>query len=213
MAPFSYRALTSWKNRFPPPEMTGRYPNFVDDEQGEAAKVPDAIAQRAVAFGLRQRSDDVCERTEVDAPAGFDRFDPEGQAQMRLAGSGRAYEMHGFGAIDELQSGERQNTVLVERGLEGEVEACEGFDRRELGHLDGHFDAAVLPDGELFGQQRVDSLDGADFTALDAAQGDVEDFQGARHFQSDEARFDMLDDGRGAHLRPPRAASRRPTAA
>ena len=82
-------------------------PDLVDDEQGETAEVTDAIAQRAVALSLGERRDDVCERTEVDAPAGFDRFDPEGQAQMRLAGSGRAYEMHGFGAIDELQSGER----------------------------------------------------------------------------------------------------------
>jgi hypothetical protein len=40
-------------------------------------------------------------------------------------------------------------------------------------------------------------LDGAKFAPLDAAQSDVEDFHGARHFQSDEARLDMLDDGRG----------------
>jgi hypothetical protein len=63
---------------------------------------------------------------------------------MGLASPGRPDQMDGFGAIDELQSGERQNAVLVERRLEGEVEACESLDRRELGHLDGHFDAAVL---------------------------------------------------------------------
>ena len=72
---------------------------------------------------------------------------------MGLAGSGRTDEMHGFGAVDELQSGERHDAVLVERGLEGEVEAGEGLDRRELGHLDRHFDAAVLAEGELFGEQ------------------------------------------------------------
>ena len=132
---------------------------------------------------------------------------------MRLAGSRRSYEMQGFGAIDELQPGERQNAVLVEGGLESEVESREGFDRRKLGHLNSHFDAAVLPDGEFFSQQSVDGLDGADFSTLDAAQGDVKDFQGARHFQSDEARLDVLDDGGGAHLMAPRAASRRPTAA
>ena len=43
--------------------------------------------------------------------------------------------MQGFGAIDELQPGERQNAVLVEGGLESEVESREGFDRRKLGHL------------------------------------------------------------------------------
>ena len=46
---------------------------------------------------------------------------------MSLAGSGRTYEMERFGAIDELQSGERQDAVSVERGLEGEVETGEGF--------------------------------------------------------------------------------------
>jgi hypothetical protein len=59
--------------------------------------------------------------------------------------------MDGFSAVDELQSGERQDTVLVERGLEGEVETGEGFDRRQLGHLDRHLDATVLADGQLFG--------------------------------------------------------------
>ena len=92
---------------------------------------------------------------------------------MSLPGSGRTYEMECFGAIDELQSGERQDTVSVERGLEGEVETGEGFDRRQPGHLDRHPDAAVLARGQLFGEQGVDGLDGADLAALDAAQGDV----------------------------------------
>jgi hypothetical protein len=33
---------------------------------------------------------------------------------MGLAGSGRAYEMERFGAIDELQSGEGQDAVSIE---------------------------------------------------------------------------------------------------
>ena len=68
-------------------------------------------------------------------------------------------------------------------------------------------------DGQLFGQQGVDGLDGADLAALDAAQGDVEDFQRPRHLQGDEGGLDALDDGRRAHRTPPRRARRRPTAA
>ena len=117
--------------------MTGRYPISLTMSKPKRQKYR-MRSRSAPSRSAFARTRDICERTEVDAPAGFDRFDPERQAQMRLAGSGRPYEMHGFGAIDELQSGERQNTVLVERGLEGEVEAREGFDRRELGHLDGH---------------------------------------------------------------------------
>src|SRR5271169_390775 len=76
-----------------------------------------------------------------------------------------------------------------------------------------YFDAAVLPDGELFGQQSVDGLDGADLAALDAAQGNVEDFQRPRHPQGDETGFNALDEGGRAHRTPPRPARRRPTAA
>ena len=45
--------------------------DLVDDEQGEAAEVSDSLAQRAFAFGLGERSDDVGERAEVDAAARF----------------------------------------------------------------------------------------------------------------------------------------------
>ena len=49
MASFSYRALTSWKNRLPPPATTG---DFVDDKQRESAKEPDLVARGASALGL-----------------------------------------------------------------------------------------------------------------------------------------------------------------
>ena len=121
--------------------------------------------------------------------------------------------MKRFRAIDELQPGERKDAVLVERGLEGEVETGKGLDRRQPGHLNRHSDAAVLARGQLFGEQRVDGLDGADLAALDAAQSDVEDFQRPRHLQGDEGGLDALDDGGCAHRAPPRSARRRPTAA
>ena len=187
--------------------------DLVDDEQRKAAVVADPLAKGAVAFGLGERDDDVGERAEVDAAAGFDRLDAEGEAQMSLAGSGWTYEMERFGAVDELQPGERQDAVPVERGLEGEVEPGEGLDRREPRHLDRHPDAPVLARGQLFGKQGVDGFDGADLAALDAAQRHIEDFQRPRHLQGDERGLDALDDGRRAHRTPPRPARRRPTAA
>ena len=132
---------------------------------------------------------------------------------MSLAGPGWTYKMDRFGALDELQSGERQDTVSVKRRLEGEVETGEGLDRRQPGHLDGHPDATVLARGQLFSEQSVDSLDSADFAALDPAQGDVKDFKRPRHLQADEAGLDALDEGRRAHRTSPRPARRRPTAA
>ena len=63
--------------------------DLVDDQQGEAAIVADPLAKGAVAFGLGEGRDDVGERAEVDAAAGFDRLDTEGEAQVSLPGSGR----------------------------------------------------------------------------------------------------------------------------
>ena len=48
-------------------------------------------------------------------------------------------------------------------------------------------DAAVLADGVLFGQQRVDGLERADLAALELAHGVFERLQRARHPQADEA--------------------------
>ena len=67
--------------------------DLVDNEQGEAAEVSDSLAKGAVAFGFDEGCDDVGERAEVDAAAGFDRLDAEGEAQVRLAGSGRDSDM------------------------------------------------------------------------------------------------------------------------
>jgi hypothetical protein len=51
---------------------------------------------------------------------------------------------------------------------EGKAEARKDLDGRELCHLTAILTRRFLPDGELFGHQRVDSL-GANFPTLDAA--------------------------------------------
>ena len=71
----------------------GEVADLVDDEQREAAVVADPLAKSAVAFGLGERGDDVGERAEVDAAAGFHRLDAERQAEMGLAGAGRDSDM------------------------------------------------------------------------------------------------------------------------
>ena len=53
---------------------------------------------------------------------------------MALAGAGRPEQVDDLGAVDEVELGERQDAVAIERGLEGEVEAGERLDGREPCH-------------------------------------------------------------------------------
>src|SRR3954466_15003458 len=194
-------------------------PDLVDDEQRKAAEVPDPLAQYALAFGLRERSNYIGERPEVDAATGLYCLDAERQAEMRLARAGWANKVDGLGAVYELQLGEGHDAVLVKRGLEGEVEAGQCFDRGQPGHLQSHFDAPVLTQRQFLCEKDVHRFQRRGFAALDAAQGDVEDFERARHSQADEIALDAIDDGRrGAgwfvgsdrrgHSDPPRARPR-----
>ena len=67
-------------------------------------------------------------------------------------------------------------------------------------------------DGQPFGQQSVDGLDGADLAALNVAQGDVEDLQRPRHLQGDEGVLTRSMREGALIGRLPEPARRRPTA-
>ena len=126
------------------------------------------FSRRVPSRSALARGDEIGERAEVDAASGFDGLHAERQGQVAFAGAGRSEEVHDLCAIDELQLGERHDAVLVERGLEGEVEAGERLDGREPRHEEGGFDAAVLAQRQFLGEQRVDCLDGGHLALLDA---------------------------------------------
>jgi len=124
--------------------------------------------------------------------------------------------MHDLLAIDELQLGERHDAVLVEGRLEGEVEACECLDGGEPRHDEGCFDAAIFAQHQFLGEQRINGLDGGHLALLDPTQSDIEDFDGPRHLEPDQAFLDAIDEGWDdldlrIHRTPP-FASRRATA-
>src|ERR1700733_1384140 len=133
---------------------------------------------------------------------------------MAFSSSRRPYEMDDFGAIDELQLGERHDAIFVQRGLERKVEAGKRLDCGQARHLESHFDATVLSYCEFLNKKKIDVFDRRRFAALHAAYRDVEDLEGARHLQTDEIALDAIDDGlaRAAHRTAPWLARRRPTA-
>ena len=55
------------------------------------------------------------------------------------------------------------------------------------------FDATVLTQGELLGEQGVDGFTRGHLAAFEATQGGVEDLDGARHFEADHGLLDALD--------------------
>jgi hypothetical protein len=96
-------------------------------------------------------------------------------------------------SVDEVEAGERQDPVAVERWLEREVEAGEGLDDGQSGHTQRRLDPAVLAQAEFLGEKVVDRLDAVDLALLDAAQRGVEHLKRARHLQADQAVADIVD--------------------
>jgi hypothetical protein len=118
---------------------------------------------------------------------------------MALAGARRAQEVDHLAAGDEAELGQGEDAVPVERGLEGEVEAGEGLDRRQAAHAQGRLDAAVLPQGQLFGEQDIDGLQGTDLALLEAPHDVIERLQRTRHLQAHQIIADAIEH-RGAQL-------------
>ena len=124
---------------------------------------------------------------------------------MALAGAGWAEQMHDLGAVDELQLGERQDAVAIERGLEGEVEAGERFDGGQPRQQQRGLDPAILAHRHFLDQQVIECFDRVDLTLLDLRKAGVQHLEGARHTQRDEALLDAVEGGRcgmGGHDRP-----------
>jgi hypothetical protein len=66
--------------------------------------------------------------------------------------------MHGLAAADEVQLGQGEDAVAVERGLEGEIEVRQGLRRDQPGDLQGGPDAPPLAQRQFLGEQRLDRL-------------------------------------------------------
>src|SRR5215207_2932315 len=159
--------------------------DLVDDEERGATEIADALAQGAIALGFCERPDDVGERREDDAAARLHGLDRQGCRKMALAGARGAEKVDHLGAIDELEFGQGHDAVAVERGLEGEVEALEGFDGGEARYHEGRLNPATLAKRELLDEDLIEGADAVDLALLDAPDGGVEDLEGARHPETD----------------------------
>lgn len=81
---------------------------------------------------------------------------------------------------DEAELGERDDSIAVERGLEGEVEAGERLDRGQAPHAQCRLDPAVLAQGQLFREEDVHGFEGGDLALLEPAYDMIERFERPR---------------------------------
>jgi len=117
---------------------------------------------------------------------------------MALSRAGWANEMDGFGAINELQLGERHDAVLVERGLEREIEAGEVLIAESRAIVRAILTRRFSRAANLFAEQKVDGFKRRRIAALDAAQRQVQNLEHAGHLQADQVAFNAVDHrGRG----------------
>jgi hypothetical protein len=112
---------------------------------------------------------------------------------MAFPGAGWSKEVHDLAAVDELQLGERHDSIPVQRGLEREVKAGQRLDRGQPRHHQGDLDPSVLAQGQFLSEQRIDGLNCGQFTAFDAAHRHVEDLDRTRHLEADKGLLDAVD--------------------
>ena len=200
------------KEQVPAAGDDGEVADLVDDEELRPAEEPDPLPQGALALGLGQRADELGEGGEVDAAAGLDRLYGQGDGQMGFAAAGLAEEVDDLVPADEVEPGQGEDAVAVERGLEREVEPGQRLDGEQPAHLEGGLDPAALAQAELLVEQVVDRLEGGDLAALELAEQVLQHLEGARHAEADQVAADAVEgSGRGGHRAGSPAASLRPT--
>jgi hypothetical protein len=65
------------------------------------------------------------EAAPIDAAASLHRRHPDGRGKVAFPSAGRAKEVQDLGPLDELKLRKGHDAMSIQRGQEGEVEACD----------------------------------------------------------------------------------------
>ena len=144
----------------------GKVSDFIDDEDRGPREEADFFGELALAFGFDEAVGEFGERGFVDALSGFDGGDAEGGREVELSGSGRSEEVDGLASPDEVELGQGGDSLAVERGLECEVEAFDGFDGQEFRGSQCDVYSSCFAQGVFFAEEGVDGFDGCDLALL-----------------------------------------------
>ena len=148
----------------------GQVSDFIDDEYGGPREEADFFGELSLSLGFGEAVGEFGERRLVDAFSGFDGGDAQGFGEMGLAGSGRSEEVDGFASPDEVELGQRGDSLPVERGLECEVEAFDRFGGEEFRGSQCDVDSPRFAQGAIFAEEGVDGFDGRELALLQTPQ-------------------------------------------
>jgi hypothetical protein len=100
--------------------------------------------------------------------------------------------MDDFGAPDKVELSKGRDAFAIQRRLEAEVEAFQGFDGQQLGCAQRYVNSPCLTRAVFFRQKAVDSLNGSDLTLLKSLYCMIKSFERAGHLQPDHCASDPV---------------------
>ena len=112
------------------------------------------LVEAPLPLGRGQRRHPLLSGGEGHPVAAARRLHRQGDREVRLAGARRPQEDDVLVLGEEVELGEVQDALALERAREGEVEVVERLDGREAGRLDARLPAVALAGRDLLGEDR-----------------------------------------------------------
>ncbi len=145
-----------------------------------------SLGETSRGLRLFERSDEVGQGAEVDATAALGRVDGEADGEVGLADAGWAEEDDVFLALDEAELVEALNLLMLDRGLEAEVEVGERLHGGQARGAHGGLQTPIVSERDLGTEQILDGFAGGELAAIDAGEDRIEGLKGARHLEVSE---------------------------
>ena len=136
----------------------GDVADLVDDQELGLAVKLEPLLDAVLGIGLGQRGDQRHGLGEAGPIALGDGLDPQGHGQVGLADPRGSQQDDVLPVGDVAAACQFLDLLLVDGGLEAEVEALQGLDEGEAGHGGAHGDVLFGLGGHLLGQQLIEEV-------------------------------------------------------